>query len=160
MLYCRKCRSVSEDGIAQCPNCKSDKHMRQVNDEDFILLHRADQYTAETLESQFDAHAISYQLEPFAHGRLSYLYDAEVMPTDKMILVKYADSERAKELSGRLKEKMEADQQEQEVFEDMPIGKRVFYQALSVVLFIAVIIVLVLCSDSIANWLRAFFMGA
>ena len=71
MLYCTKCHGVCPDATAKCPNCKS-AQLRQVNDDDLVLLHRADQYTASLLEQQFQERGIVYRMDPFSGGRISY----------------------------------------------------------------------------------------
>ena len=70
MLYCAKCRGVCPDATSKCPNCKSSK-LRPVAEEDLVLLHRADQYTAGLLEKRFQEQGLSYQMEPFQGGRIS-----------------------------------------------------------------------------------------
>ena len=98
MLYCTKCHGVCPDATAKCPNCKS-AQLRQVNDDDLVLLHRADQYTASLLEQQFQERGIVYRMDPFSGGRISYLYEGDVMPTDKQVLVRWGDYDAAKEIS-------------------------------------------------------------
>ena len=88
MLYCTKCHGVCPDATAKCPNCKS-AQLRQVSDDDLVLLHRADQYTASLLEQQFQERGIAYRMDPFSGGRISYLYEGDVMPTDKQVLVRW-----------------------------------------------------------------------
>ena len=106
MLYCEKCRSICPDSTEKCPACKSVR-LRAVNGEDMVLLHRADQYTAGRLAEQFDEAGVLYQLEPFSKGKTSYLYDCEVMPTDKNIYVRYEDLPAAKEFSAQMKAELE-----------------------------------------------------
>ena len=58
----------------QMPQLQSSK-LRPVAEEDLVLLHRADQYTAGLLEKRFQEQGISYRMEPFQGGRISYLYE-------------------------------------------------------------------------------------
>lgn len=154
MLYCAKCRGICEDSTAKCPNCSNAK-LRQVNDEDFVLLHRADQYTAQRLASQFDEFSVEYRMEEFGRGRVSYLYDSEVMPTDRNIYVKYRDLPTAKGLSAKLGEELEAERAgEEEQFEDMPRRKRILVQVVSVAAFLLLVMLVVFGADALANWFK------
>lgn len=156
MLYCEKCRSISPDSSAKCQNCKSSK-LRAVDGEDLVLLHRADQYTAQRLARQFDAAGIGYQSEPFGKGRVSYLYDSEIMPTDRNLYVRYSDLEAAKELSAQMKEAIEKEQESPEELEDMPPRKRILVQIFSVLAFLCLVALAVLGADALANWLKGLF---
>ncbi len=125
MLYCTKCRGICEDSTLKCPNCKS-TNLRQVKDDDYVLLHRADQYTAQRLAEQFDQQGVAYQLEPFVGGWVSYLYDSDVLPTDKMIVVRYGDLPKARELSVQVRDQIDRERQAEqgeENFEEMPFKK-------------------------------------
>lgn len=159
MLYCTKCHGVCQDSTLKCPNCKSSK-LRQVNDEDFVLLHRADQYTAQRLEEQFQAHGVSYQMEPFGGGHISYLYDSDIMPTDKLVLVRWGDYPTAKGISAQLKNDIEREQTEEageETFEPMSQKKRIIVQIVSVFVFLVVVMLVVFGADAVANWLKGLW---
>ncbi len=159
MLYCAKCRSVCQDSLARCPSCRNTR-LRAVADGDMVLLHRADQYTAQRLAEQFDGAGILYQLEPFGKGRVSYLYDSEVMPTDQNIYVRYSDLPAAKEFSSRMKEELDRGQSNgEEEFEDMPPKKRILVQVLSVLAFLVLVALTVLGADALAGWLKGLIGG-
>lgn len=154
MLYCTKCNSVCEDSKEKCPSCKSAK-LRSVSDSDMVLLHRADEYTATRLCNQFDDLGIVYELKPFAKNSSAYMYDSEVMPTDKKIFVRYCDLPAAKELSSQLKQQLESEQNgEDEEFEDMPKTKRLIVQSLSIVAFMLLVMLAVFGADALAGWLK------
>lgn len=155
MLYCEKCRSICPDSTEKCPACKSVR-LRAVNGEDMVLLHRADQYTAGRLAEQFDEAGVLYQLEPFSKGKTSYLYDCEVMPTDKNIYVRYEDLPAAKEFSAQMKAELEQQAGEEE-FEEMPRKKRILVQVLSLLGFFLLVILVVFGADALANWLKSIF---
>ena len=159
MLYCAKCRGICQDSTAKCPNCANAK-LRQVNDEDFVLLHHADQYSAQRLAALFDEHSVEYRMEEFGKGRISYLYDSEVMPTDRNITVKYRDMPTAQGLSAQLRDELEQEQAREdgeEEFEDMPQKKRILVQSLSVVAFLILVMLVVFGADALANWLKGLF---
>lgn len=154
MLYCAKCRTVSQDAAVKCQGCKSAK-LRAVNDSDMVLLHRADEYTAGRLCAQFDDLGIVYELAPFAKNRSAYMYDSEIMPTDKNIFVRYCDLPAAKELSSQMKEQLLREQEgEAEEFEEMPRAKRLIVQSLSVIAFMLLVMLAVFGADAFAGWLK------
>ena len=125
-----------------------------------MLLHHADLYTAQRLAEQFDEFSVGYQLEEFGKGRVSYLYDSEVMPTDQNIYVRYRDLPTAKGLSAKMKDELEREQAEaegEEQFEDMPHRKRIIVQILSVIGFLLLVMLVVFGADAVANWLKGLF---
>ena len=158
MLYCEKCRSLCPDTTRKCPNCKSSK-LRVAEETDLVLLHRADQYTASRLAEQFDAAGIVYELAPFMGRSSQYLYDSEVMPTDKNIFVQVSDLQAAEELSVRMKEELEQANEGEEAFEEMPRRKRIAVQVVSLLLFFFLIVLAVLGADALGQWLRSLFYG-
>lgn len=160
MLYCAKCRGVCPDATSKCPNCKSSK-LRPVAEEDLVLLHRADQYTAGLLEKRFQEQGLSYRMEPFQGERISYLYEGDVMPTDKTVLVAWKDYSAAKELSAQVSRQVEEERAqaggEGETFQDMPRKKRILVQTVSVLAFLLVVMLVVFGADAAANWLKNLF---
>lgn len=158
MLYCTKCHGVCPDSAMKCPNCKSGK-LRPVNPEDLVLLHRADQYTAMLLEEQFKEKQVVYRMDPLQGGRISYLYEGDVMPTDKMVLVQWEDYPIAKELSAQVAQRVEKERagEEGETFEDMPRKKRIVVQIVSVFAFLLAIMLVVYGADFLAGWLKGLF---
>lgn len=161
MIYCTKCRAVSEEGTQKCPNCKNVKALREAESDDMAYLCSCDKYTSGLLAEKFEAANIAFSLEKFGSGRVSYLYDSEVMPTDKSVYVKFADFDKARaaeaEVRERLQKEIEAEQQEE--FGDMSPKKRVVIQIISVVLFLLAIVVVVLFADFIASSIKSFFTG-
>lgn len=155
MLYCTKCRAVCEDSTQKCPNCKNARSLRIVNNDDFVLVHRVDEYTAQRLTSAFDDFSIGYQFENFGEGRVSYLYDSEIMPTDKTLYVRYGDFSTAMGIASQIEQEIERERQgEPEEFEEMPRRKRILVQSLSVVAFLLLVMLAVFGADAIANWIR------
>lgn len=158
MLYCTKCHGVCPDSAMKCPNCKNGK-LRPVNQEDLVLLHRADQYTAMLLEQQFQEKQVGYRMDPLQGGRISYLYEGDVMPTDKMVLVRWEDYPTAKELFAQVAQQVEKERagEGEETFEDMPRKKRILVQVVSVFVFLLVIMLVVYGADFLAGWLKGLF---
>lgn len=157
MLYCSKCETVFDEGTRKCPNCGSLKDMREAAGDDYVYLHRADQYTAQRLTDDFNQNNIAYRVEKFDNQRISYLYDSEVMPTDKSIYVKYEDLEGARECSARLKSQLEQENSDTEEFAEMPTKKRIIIQIVSVILFLLLITAVVLAADFVAEWFKGLF---
>ena len=162
MLYCTKCHGACQDSAAKGPNCKNSK-LRPLEGEDMVRLHRADQYTAGLLEQRFAQEGVGFQMEPFSGGWVSYLYDNDVLPTDKLVLVRWSDYDRAKELSSQVSRQVEAEraavgqEEEGETFEDMPRKKRILVQVVSVLAFILLIMAAVYGADFAANWLKGLW---
>ena len=162
MLYCTKCHGACQDSAAKCPNCKNSK-LRPLEGEDMVRLHRADQYTAGLLEQRFAQEGVGFQMEPFSGGWVSYLYDNDVLPTDKLVLVRWSDYDRAKELSSQVSRQVEAEraavgqEEEGETFEDMPRKKHILVQVVSVLAFILLIMAAVYGADFAANWLKGLW---
>lgn len=154
MQYCAKCRAICQDSDLRCPSCKSQK-LRPAADGDMVLLHRADQYTAGKLQERFEAAGILCEAEPFGKGRVSYLYDGEVMPTDKNIYVRFSDLDAAREISAGIQAELEREQSAEDgEFEDMPRKKRIFVQSVSVIAFLLLVMAAVFGADALANWLK------
>ena len=103
----------------------------------------------------FEQNAVRHAIHPVKGGFSTSVYDPEYLPTDKDIYVEYQDLERAKELM--LKEREEQSQEKTSEEDDMPRGKRMLIQSLSVIAFMAIVILVVLGSDFIANLLKALF---
>ena len=144
------------------PTAKTRK-LRPLEGEDMVRLHRADQYTAGLLEQRFAQEGVGFQMEPFSGGWVSYLYDNDVLPTDKLVLVRWSDYDRAKELSSQVRRQVEAEraavgqEEEGETFEDMPRKKRILVQVVSVLAFILLIMAAVYGADFAANWLKGLW---
>lgn len=159
MLYCEKCRSAFEDGNQKCPTCGKIKTVRPIADDDMVYLNSADEYTANLAAEEFDKTNIAYSLEKFGSERVSYIYDSEVMPTDKSIYVKASELPRAMGIISDIRMRVDAERESEEQFEDMPQKKRMWIQIISLILFLAVVAAVVLGADWIANSLKALFYG-
>ena len=89
------------------------------------------------------------------------MYDNDVLPTDKLVLARWSDYERAKGLSAEVSRQVEKERasvgEEEETFQDMPPKKRIAVQIVSVFLFIVLIMLVVYGADFIANWLKGLF---
>ncbi len=158
MLYCTKCRSLCEETSQKCPHCKNTRFLRPAAEEDFVLLKRADLYTAQRLAEVFSAGGVEYQLEEFQKGRVSHFYDSEVMPTDQNVFVKYGQLSTASNLCAQAEQAIQKERWSgEEGFEDMPSKKRFVVQSVSVVLFLLLIILVVLGADFLSNWLKEIF---
>lgn len=161
MLYCGKCKCLTQEGGKQkCASCGNTK-VRPVGQEDYVLLQRADQFTVSQLVSRFEDFSLDFQLEEFGKGRLSYLYDSDVMPTDKNVYVRFRDYPTAQGFAAEIAHQ-EAEKEEQaqhpEEFEEMSRRKRIIVQVVSVIAFLVVVMLVVFGADYVANWLRDMFI--
>lgn len=124
-----------------------------------VYLNSADEYTMGLLTPLLDEAGITYKLEKFGEGWVSYMYDSEVMPTDKTISVLYEDYEQAQEMVAKVRKQVEAERAgDTEDFEEMPPRRRLIAQIVSVILFLIAIVVVVLGADWVANTVKGFFM--
>lgn len=160
MLYCQKCHGLCESGTPRCPNCKNTK-LRAVDAQDMVMLHRAEEYTANRMADRFDAAGIIYRLEPAATGLHTPLYDSTVMPTDKVILVRYADLKAAEGFSHEVQDELEREWQvqEEEPTESKTLGKRLIVESVAVILFMLLVMAAVFGTDAFANWLKTLLQG-
>ena len=152
MLYCTKCKSICEDSTQTCPNCKRSRGLRPVKPEDEVFFLKVSEGEAAELALLFEQNAVRHAIHPVKGGFSTSVYDPEYLPD---IYVEYQDLERAKELM--LKEREEQSQEKPSEEDDMPRGKRMLIQSLSVIAFMAIVILVVLGSDFIANLLKALF---
>lgn len=157
MLYCVKCHGLCESGSHRCPNCKSQR-LRAVETADMVVLQRVDEYTAARMADRFDMAGIIYQMEPAATGLHTPLYDSTVMPTDKLVLVRYGDLQAAEGFSREVQAELEQKWQGDEPTEDdVPMHKRLIGETLSILVFLILVMVAVFGTDAFANWLKSFF---
>lgn len=156
MQYCKRCQTVCEDYEHRCPNCKSNK-LRKALEDDFVYLGREDVYTAGRLEGLLTESGIDCRLEPYAKGRPVPLYDSEVMPTDKSVFVPFKDLPEARDLAAALHRELEDRAPGEEEFEDMPRRKRILVQILSAIGFILLVVLAVFAADAAAGWLKSLF---
>lgn len=160
MLYCTKCHGVCQDSTAKCPNCKNTK-LRPLVEEDLVFLQRADQYTASLMKQRFTEEGVHFQMEPYNGGRISYMYEGDVMPTDQSVLARWADYDAAKQIAAQVVLQVEKERasvgEDTETFQDMPKGKRIAVQVISVFAFILVIMLVVFGTDAFSSWLKGLF---
>lgn len=153
MYYCPKCRSVGDNG-ARCLNCRNTK-LRPVDPEDYVLLHSADQYTAQRVSEGLAQKGIHCKVENFSSGLVSYFYDSQVMPTDKTLYVPYRQWEEAQALSAQIGWELEQAVEQAEA--EPPKAKRIVGEIVSVVAFLLLIMAAVFGADAAANWLKSLF---
>lgn len=158
MLYCTKCRCVCDTSLQKCPNCKSGRHLRPAAGSDYVFLQRADVYSVEKLTGLFEDFSVDYRLEKYREGRVSYLYDSEVMPTDQSVFVAYKDYAVASGLAAQAAEEINRERYAEETPEDSSVRKkRMVVNSLFVVLFLLLVMAVVFGADALATWLRGIF---
>ena len=155
MLYCTKCKTVCADSMRTCPNCKRSRGLRPIKGEDEVFFMKVHEMEAAELETLFDAQAVRCRMEPVKAGFAVSTYDPEFLPSDKNIYVEYQDLERANALMAAEVEDTELPEEEED---DMPRGKRMVIQTVSIIAFLLAVMLLVLLTDSVANALKNLFM--
>ena len=156
MLYCTKCKTLAADSMRTCPNCRRSRGLRPVRDEDEVFFMKVSETEAVELEELFEEQAIRHRAELVKAGLAAGVYDPEYMPTDRNLYVAYGDLERANAAvaaEAELTAHPEAAGEEDE----MPQGKRLAIQTVSVLAFLLLIVLVVLGTDALAEFLRGLF---
>lgn len=154
MLYCTKCQTICADSTRSCPNCKRSRALRPIKGEDEVFFMKVSEAEAAEIEEMFDVSAVRCRIEPVKMGFSVSTYDPEFMPTDKNIFVEYQDLERANALMAAETE----DPVPPEEDDDMPKGKRMVIQTVSIIAFMVLVMLLVFAMNPIANALKNLFM--
>lgn len=155
MLYCTKCQTICEDSTRTCPGCKRSRGLRPIKGEDEVFFMKVHEMEAAEIEALFDEKAIRCRMEPVKHGFATSVYDPEFLPTDKNIFVEYQDLERANAVMAAEVE----DPEPSSVEEEMPRGKRMVIQTVSIIGFMILVMLLVFATDSVASWLKNLLMS-
>ena len=156
MLYCTKCQTVCEDSTRACPNCRRSRGLRPVRGEDEVFFLKVREAEAAEIEALFDEKAVRSRIKPVKGGFSTSVYDPDYMPTDKNIYVEYQDLERANAVMAEEREEAELPEEEAE---DMPRGRRMVIQTVSVLAFMILVIVLVCVTDTFAQWLKDLLLS-
>ncbi|MGN0478537.1 MAG: hypothetical protein ACI4GO_03805 [Hominenteromicrobium sp.] len=108
---------------------------------------------AAEISALFESLAIRHRTEQVKAGFSTSIYDSEFVPTDRNLYVEYQDLPRANETIAQ--EKAEPEPAEAD---DMPKGKRMVIQTVSIIAFMVVVMLVVFASDFLANLLKELFM--
>ncbi len=154
MLYCTKCRTLAPDSTRACPNCRRSRALRPVRAEDEVFFLKVSETEAGEMERVFEEQAVRYSAQPVRGGLAAGVYDPEYLPGDREIYVAYADLERANAL---FTARDGAKTAETDGEEEMPKGRRMLIQTVSILAFLILVTVTVLCTDALANWIRSLF---
>ena len=155
MLYCTKCQTVCADSTRTCPNCKRGRGLRPIKGDDEVFFMKVSEVEAAELEELFDAQAVRCRIAPVKTGFSASTFDPEFIPTDKNVFVEYQDFERANALMAAETEDPAPIEEDDD---DMPQGKRMVIQTVSIIAFMLLVMLLVFAMDSIANALKNLFM--
>ncbi len=150
MLYCPKCRSLCPQGALKCPRCR-EKRLRPPAPEDWVLLTAAGLYMAGQLKEGLDQSGIPCRMEELGHSAAAF-YDSQAMPTDQRIYVPFKSLSEAQALAARLEGPEEEDPEP-----PPPTAKGIAGEILSIVAFLALVMLAVFGADAVANWLKSFF---
>lgn len=152
MLYCPKCRRLSEDSAKKCGNCRS-AGLRPPGKEDMVFLCGCDQYLAGKVLEALEAAGIPSSSEETGSGGGYFTFDSMSMPTDRTVFALYDRLEEARELAAQVSAQVEAERAPQEEAEP-PGGKRILWEVLSVVGFLLLVMGAVYGADALAGWLK------
>lgn len=155
MLYCARCRRLCEDTVKRCPACKNSR-LRAAHEDDLVLLHRADEYTAARLAQQLETAGLTFELSPCGGSYSAAPQDAALLPTDQNIYVRYGDLPTAQALSAALKEEIDRANAltEDDPADSVPPRKRIVLEILSVTAFLLLVMAAVFGADAFANWVK------
>ena len=153
MLYCTKCQTICEDSTRTCPNCKRSRGLRPVKDNDEVFFMKVSEGEAAEITALFESLAIRHRAEQVKAGFSTSVFDSEFVPTDRNLYVEYQDLERANETIAK-----ETADPEPVPEDDMPRGKRMVIQTVSILAFMVLVMLVVFASDSLATLLRELFM--
>lgn len=151
MQYCGKCRRVCEDGAAKCPGCRSGR-LRPAGEGDMVFLCRADMYAAGKMNEALREAGIDCRLEN--EGSAYFNFDSASMPTDQNIYVPYERLEQAEGIAAGTAREVEAERSPEGGESGRPGVKRLVCEALSVVAFLALVMLAVYGADGFAGWLK------
>ena len=101
----------------------------------------------------FESLAIRHRTEQVKAGFSTSVFDSEFVPTDRNIYVEYRDLPRANETLAQEKEDPAPVEED-----DMPKGKRMVIQTVSILAFMVIVMLVVFASDFLATLLRELFM--
>ena len=158
MLYCTKCKTLAADSMRTCPNCKRSRGLRPVREEDEVFFMKVSETEAAELEVLFEEQAIRHRAEVVKAGLAAGVYDPEYMPTDRNLFVAYGDLERANATVAAEAELTAHPEPAAEEEDEMPRGKRLVIQTVSVLAFLLLIVLVVLGTDALAEFLRGLFV--
>ncbi len=153
MLYCTKCQTVCEDSTRTCPNCKRSRGLRPVKDNDEVFFMKVSEGEVTEISALFESLAIRHRTEQVKAGFSTSVFDSEFVPTDRNIYVEYRDLPRANETLAQEKEDPAPVEED-----DMPKGKRMVIQTVSILAFMVIVMLVVFASDFLATLLRELFM--
>ena len=153
MLYCTKCQTICEDSTRTCPNCKRSRGLRPVKDNDEVFFMKVSEGEAAEITALFESLAIRHRAEQVKAGFSTSVFDSAFVPTDRNLYVEYQDLERANETIAK-----ETADPEPAPEDDMPRGKRMVIQTVSILAFMVLVMLVVFASDSLATLLRELFM--
>ena len=171
MLYCPNCQVVSTDD-STCPSCGS-KKLRNPEPDDPVLLLTADEAKTERIEAAFEEHQIPYEARIYGLGGPPSVILGRQMSTNNNIFVPFGQLNNCQELlngigiinpedEAFLKEEKQPKQEEpgEEEPPQMSRGKRFFWRAFSIILFILVVWGVVSAADYAAAALKALLSGS
>lgn len=155
MLYCTKCRRVCGEDNPKCPHCRSHR-LRPAAQGDRVAFWAADEYTAGRIAAGLAEAGIECVQESSGGGY--YSFECTEMPTDRQLLVSFAQLEEAKrvatDVACQVEQERGADTSEET---EPPRMKRLIGEVLSILVFMVLVMLAVFGADAVAGWIKGLF---
>ncbi|MBP3323780.1 MAG: hypothetical protein J6M16_06275 [Clostridia bacterium] len=156
MLYCTKCKTVCEAKNTTCPNCKRSKSLREAKDEDMVFFDRLGEVDAYEISVLLEENAIKYELHDIPLSLSESTYDATKSRTDRNLYVEYRNIENARKIINDYYFSTAPEIAESPA-DEKPEVKNIVSSSAFIILFMVLVGITVLFTDSIANFIRSLF---
>ena len=156
MLYCTKCKTVCEAKNTACPNCKRGKSLREAKDEDMVFFDRLGEVDAYEISVLLEENAIKYELHDIPLSLSESAYDATKSRTDRNLFIEYRNIENARKIINDYYFNTAPEIAESPA-DEKPEVKNIVSSSAFIILFMVLVGITVLFTDSIANFIRSLF---
>ena len=156
MLYCTKCKTVCESKNTACPNCKRGKSLREAKDEDMVFFDRLGEVDAYEISVLLEENAIKYELHDIPLSLSESAYDATKSRTDRNLFIEYRNIENARKIINDYYFSTAPEIAESPA-DEKPEVKNIVSSSAYIILFMVLVGITVLFTDSIANFIRSLF---
>lgn len=156
MLYCTKCKTVCESNNTACPNCKRGKSLREAKDEDMVFFDRLGEVDAYEISILLEENAIKYELHDIPLSLSESAYDATKSRTDRNLFIEFRNIENARKIINDYYFST-APEIAESTGDEKPEVKNIVSSSAFIILFMVLVGITVLFTDSIANFIRSLF---
>lgn len=164
MRYCSRCQVIVKTGVA-CPSCGS-KKLREVRENDPVLLYTADEIKCSAIRAAFDSNGIPHEERMCGPGAPPSILYGKTPSSLYHIFVPFGEVEHCKDIMRGIGVLGENESQSGEPpqgpdFTDsveMSPLKRTAVRFLSAVAFLVIIWIVVTLADRVAELFKAAFL--